>query len=97
MSYTIKTASWANEDNSAAIINTEEVGHKAISKVDTPEAWDDLQAWVAAGNVIRPHGEGGAYKAELARQAATAARKTAAEKKLADLGLTVDDIRAILS
>ena len=97
MSYTIKTASWANEDNSAAIINTEEVGHKAISKADTPDAWDDLQAWVAAGNVIRPYGEGTAYKAAQAKLKVDAERKDMAEKKLSKLNITADDIRAILS
>lgn len=96
MRYTIKTASWANEDKSSAVINTEEVGHKAISAVDTSEAWAGLLAWQAAGGVIRPLTDGGAYRAEKERQAASATRKAEAEKKLAKLGLTVDDIKAIV-
>lgn len=96
MTYTIKTASWGNEDNTSAILNTEEVGHVCISERDTPQEWVAMLAWSDAGNVIRPYGEGSAYKAEKERQAVSAARKAEAEKKLAKIGLTVDDIKAVL-
>lgn len=97
MSYTIRTASFANAENSAAVINTEEVGHKAISAADTPDAWAEMLVWQAAGNRIRPYGEGAAYKAAREREAALAVRKADAERKIAALGLTADDIKAILA
>jgi len=96
MPYTIKTASFANAENTAAVINTEEVAHVLISFADTPLEWANMLAWQAQDNSIRAYGEGSAYKAQKAREAETAARKAQVAQKLAKLGLTVDDVRAIM-
>lgn len=52
MTYTLKSARYANEDHSSAIIDTEEDGHVAISAVDTPEHWKHLHE---SGMEIAPH------------------------------------------
>jgi hypothetical protein len=93
---TIITASWGNEDKSAAIVNTTERGHMSVSERDTPEAWGDFLAWQAAGGQVRALEEGGAYKADHARTAAQAALRTLATVKLERLGITVDELRAVL-
>ena len=93
---TIIGASWANEDRTAAVVNTKERGHKAISERDTPAEWTDFLAWQAAGNKVGTLEDGTAYKEEQQRVAARAAARTAAEAKLTPLGITADDLRALL-
>lgn len=68
MTYTIKTASWGNEDKSSAIINTEEVGHVAISAADTPDEWQNLLQWEALGGRVRPLEESTAYQKQQAEE-----------------------------
>ncbi len=104
MRYTILTATWGNEDRTSAILTTAEVGALAASEVDTPDTWADFVAWQAAGNIVRALEDGGAYKekqerdrVERERQAEIARFKLSATAKLAALGLTDDEIGAILS
>ena len=45
MTYRIRSARWGNEDKTSAVILTDEVGHVAISALDTPEEWAAFQQW----------------------------------------------------
>jgi hypothetical protein len=92
----ILAASWGNEDKTAAIVRTAEVGHKAISERDTPEAWADFLAWQKSGGAVRAIEDGSAYKAEQIRKANSAALTRSAEGKLASLGISADELRAVL-
>jgi hypothetical protein len=96
MTCTILTASFANDDQTAVIIHTVEVGHQAISARDTPAAWAAYLAWRAAGGMVRPLEQGGAYQAALARDAGRAALRASALRKLATLGITPDELRSVL-
>lgn len=40
--YTISSARYANEENTAAVVETEEAGAVALSAVDTPAEWQVL-------------------------------------------------------
>jgi len=51
MSYTIVTASFANEDNTAAVIMTAEAGAVLVSETDTPDLWPDVIAFKPAAFV----------------------------------------------
>jgi len=93
---TIITASWGNEDKTAAIVNTTEVGHKAISERDTPQAWDDFLAWQADGGKVRALEDGTAFKIEAVKREEQAALRVSALAKLRTLGLTVEELRALL-
>lgn len=93
----IITASWGNEDRTSAIVNTREVGHKAISERDTPEAWADFQAWRASGGTVRALEDGTAYKLEQTRKAEQAALRASIMTKLERLGITTDELRAALN
>jgi hypothetical protein len=84
MSWTIRSARFANLDNDAAEIETAEAGAVAISEADTPDAWAGLLAWRDAGN-------------DVAAYAPPPIVRQTPEQKLAALGLTVDDIRALLA
>lgn len=53
MSYTILSARYANEDHTAAVIETKESGSVAISEVDTPQAWAEL-AGVEVSDYVAP-------------------------------------------
>lgn len=44
MSYTITAAAYANAENTAARVETEEAGAVILTQEDTPDAWADLQA-----------------------------------------------------
>lgn len=44
MTYTILSATYANDDHTAAVILTEESGVVAASEVDTPELWTKVLA-----------------------------------------------------
>jgi hypothetical protein len=45
MTFTIISANYANEENTAAVITTKENGAVAISDIDTPEEWENLLSW----------------------------------------------------
>lgn len=45
MPYTIQSASYANAQNTAAVIQTVEAGAVLVSAVDTPEAWAAMLQW----------------------------------------------------
>jgi hypothetical protein len=47
MTYTILSAQYANEDHSAAVIQTEEAGGVLVSEADTPDLWAAMMAWGA--------------------------------------------------
>ena len=49
---TITAAQYGNADHSAALVDTDEAGRKAISAEDNPELWRQLQEWTADGNTI---------------------------------------------
>ena len=42
MSYTIRSAHYANNENTAAVIITDEAGAVLVSEVDTPELWEQM-------------------------------------------------------
>lgn len=92
---TILSASWGNEDKSSAIVKTVERGHKAIS-AHTPEEWADFIAWRLAGNPVRALEDGAAFKAALERKAEQAALRSSATSKLASLGITPEELRAVM-
>ena len=52
MIYTILSARYANEDNTAIVIKTVEAGDIAISEKDTPDIWLKVM-----GLEIKPYGE----------------------------------------
>jgi hypothetical protein len=54
MTYTPISATYANPENTAAIVNTEEAGAVAVSAVDTPVEW---QALLDSGVSIAPYVE----------------------------------------
>lgn len=54
MSYTILSAQYANPDETAAIVETAEVGFIAVSQKDTPDLWEDLMAWGTPSAGIAP-------------------------------------------
>lgn len=45
MSYTIKSAAYANADHTAAIVDTEEAAAVLLSAKDTPRDWAAMLAW----------------------------------------------------
>lgn len=45
MTYTIISAQYANENNTAAVIRTEEAGAVLLSEKDTPDEWAAMLAW----------------------------------------------------
>jgi len=47
LSYTIKSAAYANADHTAAIIDTEEAAAVLLSARDTPREWAAMLAWGA--------------------------------------------------
>lgn len=51
MEYTILSAKYANEDRTAAVIETKEFGSVAISEADRPELWKLLRGVKVAGYV----------------------------------------------
>lgn len=53
MTYTIQAAQYANEDNTAAVIVTEEAGAVLLSAVDTPDLWAEMLAWGAPDPFVR--------------------------------------------
>jgi hypothetical protein len=53
MSYTIISAWWGNEDNTSAVIITEEAAAVAISEVDTPDEWASFQRGLSAAEELR--------------------------------------------
>jgi hypothetical protein len=52
---TILSARYANKDNSAIVISTEENGDVAISERDTPDLWVACMEWRDQGNEIAEH------------------------------------------
>jgi hypothetical protein len=54
MTLTIIKAAFANEDDSAAVLETAESGAVAISQQDRPELWQLMIAWRDQGGVIEP-------------------------------------------
>lgn len=42
MIYTILSARYANEENTAIVITTQEAGDVALSERDTPELWEQV-------------------------------------------------------
>lgn len=91
MSYTIRSARFANPEHSAAVADTVEAAHVALSAADTPAAWAALVAAAARGEL--------AIAAYAPPPAAEAAR-TPAEKLsalLATEGLTLAQIKALLA
>lgn len=97
MAYTIITASYGNEDNTSAVINTEEVGHAAINPINYPEEWANLLAWEAKGNRIRPLVESTGYKTMIAEKQRRQQLKPIAAQKLASFGLTVEELKVLLN
>lgn len=53
MTYTILSANYANEDNTAVVIFTKEAAAVAISKADTPKEWQNMLEW-AKTNEVKP-------------------------------------------
>lgn len=51
MSYTMISATFANAENTAAVVMTQESAAVIISRDDTPERWHDL---MASGMIIMP-------------------------------------------
>lgn len=54
MTYTIISAAYANDGNSAAILMTEEAAAVLISAVDTPEEWVAMLAWGEPSAYVPP-------------------------------------------
>lgn len=54
MSYTIISAQYANEDNTAAVIQTEEAAAVLISQADTPDLWADMLISVTPSAYVAP-------------------------------------------
>jgi hypothetical protein len=54
MTDTILSASYANPDHDAAVIETAERGAVMISAADTPEAWAEMLAWGAPAAYAPP-------------------------------------------
>lgn len=78
--YTILEAVWANEAHDALTLTTEEAGALSISQLDAPALWEKAVAWIAANPIA-------AY---------VPPPPPTPQQKLAALGLTADDLRAIL-
>lgn len=52
MTWTIRSARWGNDDHTSAVVLSGEVGHVAISEVDTPEEWKGFLQWVSYGHPV---------------------------------------------
>lgn len=85
MTYTIHNAQWANEDKSSAVILSTEVGHVAISAVDTPVEWEAFLAWAASNMVI-----------DLPLPLPRPTKEQRFDCWLAGMGMTVADFKALL-
>lgn len=90
MSYTIRSARFANPEHSAAVADTVEAAHVALSAADTPAAWAALMAAAARGELAIA-----AYAPPPAPAARTPAEKLSA--LLATEGLTLAQIKALLA
>jgi hypothetical protein len=51
MAYTILSATWGNEQQTSAVVVTQEVAAVAISQVDTPAEWANFQNWLKTNPV----------------------------------------------
>lgn len=77
MSYTIQSAQYANEDNTAAIIMTDEAGAVLVSEGDTPELWAEMQAWGTPDAFVpAPTAPAKTYKADIWRRASDTEAET---------------------
>lgn len=56
MTYTLKSARFANPENTAAVIDTKEAGAVIVSAADTPEEWAEVLKGVVAP-YVRPYPE----------------------------------------
>ena len=54
MTYTVLSASYANEDNTAAVVMTEEAAAVAASMADTPDLWAAMLAWGTPDAYVEP-------------------------------------------
>lgn len=54
MTYTILSAQYADPDNTAVVLQTEEAGAVVVSLVDAPDLWEELQAWGTPDAYVPP-------------------------------------------
>lgn len=76
MTYTILSAQFANADNTAAVLMTEEAAAVLISEADTPDAWAAMLAWGEPAAYEAGPVTGITYKADLWRRATDAEAET---------------------
>jgi hypothetical protein len=90
MTYTFRSARYANAEGTAVVADTAEDAHVALSAADTPGEWAALMAAAARGEVAIA-----AYAAPAAPPQRTPAEKLAA--LLAAEGLTLAELEALLA
>lgn len=54
MTYTISSAAYANREQTAAILQTQEAGAIVVSEADTPDLWDAMLGWGTPAEFAEP-------------------------------------------
>ena len=52
---TITSANYANAENTAAVLMTQERGAVLVSQKDRPQLWQDLHAWITGGGAVQAY------------------------------------------
>jgi hypothetical protein len=87
VTYTILSARWGNDDHTSAVALSEEVGHVAISEVDTPDMWAALMQWCSYGHRVE----------DVPPPPPPLTKADKLDRLLGRAGLSIEDLRAALA